>query len=81
MFQTRKISSGLKAARIVEAIVKLIRIANSDWRNVRIESQQRRKHAIDQRVAERVVSRMISGNLMATYNACSGARQSPIAAP
>src|SRR5208282_6687807 len=79
-FHTINAVSGLNAPRIIDAMVKLIRIAERDWRNEIFNPSNGASMALTSALPS-VVSRMTSGNFAAVKSACCGSRHQPIAAP
>ncbi len=59
-----KADSGLKAPRIADEMLKLMRIAKNDWRNVMFNPSSGASIAFSKALPN-VVSKMTSGNLIA----------------
>ena len=64
-FQIINAISGLNAPRIAAAMVKLIKMAENDWRNGMFNPSNGASMPLSSALPS-VVSRMMSGNLMAT---------------
>src|SRR6516162_3182917 len=79
-FQTINAMTGLNAPRIADATAKLIKIAENDWRNRMFKPSKGASIPLS-RALPITVSRIMRGNLIATYSACCGSRHQPIAAP
>ena len=75
-----KAINGLNAPMMADEMVKLISTARSVCGSVRFNPSRGASMAFSKALPN-VVSRMISGNLMATNIACSGERHQPMAAP